>query len=410
MIKAEIVADSVNTIGERITTMLVTFPRIILAEAKTHRVLKGLGEQVEVTQSLGLNDEFTFSRNSASSRAILFKKMLKSVVSTPFIPIAFQKDHSGMQGTEYLDVDKVYEFEEIRSILHEFLSSSFKNEKGEWDEDWLEIDNVLNTHVLPLLADESNRTIKAWWLKARDLVVGASCIFYAMKVSKQICNRLLEPFMWHTVLITATDFSNFFELRCPKYERPYIYGNRGDVKEAVFLVCSQKDWYEIAGADKNGIKLETGKSISKTYLEFQAINKGQSEIHMMALAEAMWDTYNESKPRLLQDGEWHIPFESDLDDTLVDDIMIEKSNGKDRYREFLLTKIKIATARCARTSYTVVGEEGKEYSYEADIKLHDKLLADRHMSPMEHCAQAMPGIISRNFKGFKQYREIVENS
>lgn len=197
MIKAEIVADSVNTIGERITTMLVTFPRIILAELNTHRA---------------------FSRNSASSRAIPFRKTLKSVVSNPFIPIAFQKDHSGMQGTEYLDVDKVYEFEEIRSILHEFLSSSFKNEKGEWDEDWLEIDNVLNTHVLPLLADESNRTIKAWWLKARDLVVGASCILYAMKVSKQICNRLLEPFMWHTVLITATDFSNFFELRCPIYE------------------------------------------------------------------------------------------------------------------------------------------------------------------------------------------------
>ena len=345
MIKAEIVADSVNTIGERITTMLVTFPRIILAELNTHRA---------------------FSRNSASSRAIPFEKMVKAVEENPFIPIAWQKDHKGMQGFEYF-TKKV---------------------------------NVETTDLGDL---------KLAWLEARDYAIKQSTWLNKVGVTKQLCNRLLEPFMWHTVLITATDFSNFFELRCPKYERPYIYGNRGDVKEAVFLVCSQKDWYEIAGADKNGIKLETGKSISKTYLEFQAINKGQSEIHMMALAEAMWDTYNESKPRLLQDGEWHIPFESDLDDTLVDDIMIEKSNGKDRYREFLLTKIKIATARCARTSYTVVGEEGKEYSYEADIKLHDKLLADKHQSPLEHLAQAMPGIISRNFKGFKQYREIVEN-
>ena len=80
MIKAEIVADSVNTIGERITTMLVTFPRIILAELNNYRA---------------------FSRNSASSRAIPFEKMVKVVEENPFIPIVWQKDHKGMQGFEY---------------------------------------------------------------------------------------------------------------------------------------------------------------------------------------------------------------------------------------------------------------------------------------------------------------------
>ena len=55
-IKAEIIADSINQQGDRITTYLLTFPRFILSELNTHRV---------------------FSKNSASSRAIPFEKMVK---------------------------------------------------------------------------------------------------------------------------------------------------------------------------------------------------------------------------------------------------------------------------------------------------------------------------------------------
>ena len=57
-ISAQIIADSVNTQGDRITTYILTFPRFILAELNTHRM---------------------FSRNSASSRAIPFEKMVKMV-------------------------------------------------------------------------------------------------------------------------------------------------------------------------------------------------------------------------------------------------------------------------------------------------------------------------------------------
>jgi len=96
--------------------------------------------------------------------------------------------------------------------------------------------------------------------------------------------------------------------------------------------------------------------------------------------------------------------------------------------------LKIATARCARVSYTVVGEEGKDSNYINDIKLHDRLLASKHMSPAEHCAKVMSNEEynthvrgkcfyqetlnahipigdslgwCRNFKGFIQYRELV---
>ena len=79
-ISAEIVADSMSPQGERLTTLLLTFPRFILAELNTHRM---------------------FSKNSASSRAIPFNRMVKMVQEDPFIPIAFQRDHKGMQGVEY---------------------------------------------------------------------------------------------------------------------------------------------------------------------------------------------------------------------------------------------------------------------------------------------------------------------
>ena len=35
---ATVVADSINPQGDRLTSLLVTFPRIILAEVNTHRM------------------------------------------------------------------------------------------------------------------------------------------------------------------------------------------------------------------------------------------------------------------------------------------------------------------------------------------------------------------------------------
>lgn len=69
-IEAKIIADSLNPQGNRITTFLLTYPRFIHSELMTHRV---------------------FSRNSASSRAIPFEKMVKMIEEDPFIPIAWQK-------------------------------------------------------------------------------------------------------------------------------------------------------------------------------------------------------------------------------------------------------------------------------------------------------------------------------
>lgn len=308
-IEAKIVADSINQQGDRITTYLLTFPRFILAELNTHRV---------------------FSKNSASSRAIPFEKMVKMVQEDPFIPIAWQKHHKGMQGSEYMMEDDVF--------------SNIKE-----------------------------------WLQARDFAIRQATYLYERGVTKQLCNRLLEPWMWTTVLLTATEFKNFFELRCPQYEYyDMLTGNQQFFK-------SKKDWLQYY----NNKPLPKAKHISKipeNDVEWLQINNSQAEIHMQALAEAMWDAYNEATPKKLEAGEWHIPFRDSVNDGKA--AQAQSPNTALGLVGLTLNdvRIKIATARCARLSYMTF--DGI-IDYEKDIKLHDSLLESHHMSPFEHCARAM---------------------
>ncbi len=147
---AEVLADSVSPAGHRLTTMLWTFPRFILAELNTHRQL---------------------SRNSASSRAIPVEKRIAAVRENPFIPESFGKNRKGMQAGEALE--------------------------GE-------------------LAEEAR---KDWLLAAEDAIFRAEKLA-SRGVHKQLANRLLEPFSWHTAVISATDWDNLFAQRCHPDAQP----------------------------------------------------------------------------------------------------------------------------------------------------------------------------------------------
>ena len=219
-ISAEIVADSVDVRGNRLTSLLVVMPRIIIAEINTHRML---------------------SKNTSSSRAIPFEKMVEAVQNDPFIPIAWQKEHKGMQGSEY-HVDRKHE-----NAVYE-------------------------------------------WLKARDYAVKQASMMNNDGITKQLCNRLLEPFMWTTMLITGSKegWHNFFNLRCPSY-----FGR-------------WKSWKETCE--------NSGTIFEAPLLERLQNNDGQAEIHMMALAESIYDAMNESTPRQLQSGQWHLPMIEVIED------------------------------------------------------------------------------------------------
>lgn len=299
-ISAKIVADSMSPQGHRITSFILTYPRMIHAELMTHRM---------------------FSRNAASSRAIPFKKMVEMIENDPFIPIAWQKDHKGMQGSEYL-VDRKHE-----NAVYE-------------------------------------------WLKARDYAVEQATMMNNDGVTKQLCNRLLEPFQWYTCLVTATELDNFYELRCPKYKLIGLGG--GPVR-------SRKEWL-------NRMKFSSALHPSQypqTEEEWWSLSESGAEIHIQALAEAMWDARNESTPKQLKAGEWHIPFGDRMDTAELHNFGIVECDNVYDIDEL---KLCVATARAARLSYMTFDGE---IDYAKDITLHDTLLISKHMSPFEHCTRAM---------------------
>ncbi len=119
------------------------------------------------------NTHRMFSRNSASSRAIPVRKMIDRIMSDPYIPSSWGKNQKGMQAGQ-------------------------------------EADEITQ-------GDAEDR-----WYRARDAAIECASGLLDLGIHKQLTNRLLEPFMWHTVIVTATEWSNFFHLRCHPDAHPDI--------------------------------------------------------------------------------------------------------------------------------------------------------------------------------------------
>lgn len=93
MISAKVIARSKSSVtGKEIVTFEIIYPRFILAEFNTHRIL---------------------SKNSASSRAIPVSKVLEQVRDNPAMPVHFGKNQPGMSAKEELTG---YELQECRDL------------------------------------------------------------------------------------------------------------------------------------------------------------------------------------------------------------------------------------------------------------------------------------------------------
>lgn len=266
--EVEVLADSVVKVPgayysakhHRLTTLRVVFPRIVLAELNTHRLL---------------------SRNSASSRAIPIKAMIERVTQNPFVPNRFPLTHKGMQASEWIEKDS-----------HEYPSY-----------------------------------VEAW-LTARDNAVAQVGVLMMSGVSKQIVNRILEPFLWHQVIISATEWENFLALR--------------------------------------------------------ANDNTQNEIRI--LAEMILEALNESSPKELAGHEWHIPFSDKFDENRLSDALAALQLVDYSVASVDELKRIVAVARCARVSYW--NFDGQD-DYVRDANLFQTLLDSGHWSPFEHVAHAM---------------------
>lgn len=359
-ISAEVIAHSKNSFGDELISYKLIFPRFILAEFNKHRM---------------------FSSNTSSSRAIPISRMIKAVKEDPVVPIAWQKGHRGMQGNEY-------HTEEDSKVLDRIWLTSLS--------DSLQIVEKL---------DENN-------------------------VTKQICNRLLEPFMWVTMVATMekSALENMFELRCPMYSYNH---NRGKTT----YYKSKKEW--MCNVTTSSLE-DMSSKMKRDPQAFLKINKGEAEIHFMDLAEKMYDAYNESEAKLLSPGEWHIPWNDVLEEKFDLDsespychkgIGVVSSEVSDHLRWVNDIKVKIATVMAARTSYTIINQS--DMSISRMLEIYDDLIKAKplHASPMEHCAMCMSNdeyysnirgfafVVAdtenvgwcRNFKGFRQLRDFIEN-
>ena len=227
-----------------------------------------------------------FSRNASSSRAIPVMTMLKQVWNDPAIPVQWGANKSGMQSSTLLSP--------FKSFIAKFI-----------------------------------------WKFAGKV----ACVFaYSlMKVGlhKQWGNRLLEPWQFIHVIVSATEYENFWQLRCHKDAQP--------------------------------------------------------EIQM--LANKMKVCYDESIPKQLKFGEWHLPYITSQEKSIF-----SKENCK-----------KMSTARCCRVSY--LKHNGESPSYEDDIKLYNRLVGSVpvHASPAEHPACNMENeTFHANLKGWYQHRREIE--
>lgn len=179
-----------------------------------------------------------------------------------------------------------------------------------------------------------------WWENAAEDAADHAYIMHKYDLHKQVVNRILEPFQHIHVVLTSTEFDNWEELRYHEDAQPEIW----------------------------------------------------------LLAKLMKEARENSEPKLLKSGEWHMPYVLDEE--------------KEKYS--IDDQLKISTARCCRVSYINHGMD--KISIEKDFELYEQLVGSRplHASPTEHqakpCTDLMPcdHYLQGNFKGWVQHRKLLE--
>jgi hypothetical protein len=114
-----------------------------------------------------------FSRNASSSRAIPVAKMIDQVRNNPAMPVHWGKNQPGMQAAGELEGEALHDAKHL-------------------------------------------------WTRAAKAMAECAEVMSSIGLHKQVANRLLEPFQWMHTIVTATEWDNFFALRCHPAAEPNI--------------------------------------------------------------------------------------------------------------------------------------------------------------------------------------------
>lgn len=269
----------------------------------------------ELTYPRYIHSEFmthrVFSRNASSSRAIPVRRVIEQVRENPVMPPKVFMNQKGMVGETEAD---------------EVTTTAF--------------------HVL--------------WKEASENACKTAEMMERMGIHKQHVNRILEPFQFIKVIVTATEWYNFFALRLAPDAQP-------EIRQLARVIYDEMDRYR----NKEVGVLEV--SIPRKNCPDIFARMGADKVHTIV----------------------SLPYITDED---------IKEIGKDNYRQLM----KISAARCARVSYN--NHDGSKPDLEKDMKLYDHLYDGRHLSPMEHaCIQDPDYHKYANLNGWKSLRYLVEN-
>lgn len=244
-----------------------------------------------------------FSRNAASSRAIPVARMIQRVLDDPAMPVEWGKNQAGMQSAGFAD-------------------------------DWTE------------------ERAREMWLCARDEAVRAAQQLSGLGLHKQIVNRVLEPFAWITVIITATDYDGFFRQRASRHS-----------------------------------------PLAQPELRY--------------VADMMLELYDASTPDNLCYGDWHTPY------IQPGEVFACTAPARSLDPPDVELRKQISVARCARVSYLT---QSGVRDHDKDLELYERLVgaSPLHASPLEHVATPIrphTGIWKQvgNLKGWRQMRHTVES-
>jgi hypothetical protein len=185
--RVRVIADSIAngiTNRKRITTLELRYWRAIHAEFLTHRML---------------------SRNASSSRAIPVAKMIEQVRNDPAGPIHWGKNQPGMQANEQHDAPvTLFQYANVGAPTDN-LFDGFSQEF----------------------------TIQEAWVEAAHNAAEVAEAMNAAGYHKQLVNRILEPFQYISVIVTATEWENFFQLRNHPDAQPEIQDLAATMKAAM---------------------------------------------------------------------------------------------------------------------------------------------------------------------------------
>jgi hypothetical protein len=191
MYKAKVLADSISPHGCRLITVEATYWRAIHSEQMTHR------------------EE---SRNSASTRAIPLWVQIWNLLTEPFIPEKFGINERGMQSGKFHEGEK---HEQAKKI---WLSNRDKALTGAIE---LTLGTELAGEMFGYKPGAEYATAESMLshfeeFKAaipktnQDVDLSETEL---LNVHKQLAGRGLEAYMFHTTVITATEWDNYFALR-----------------------------------------------------------------------------------------------------------------------------------------------------------------------------------------------------